>query len=249
VVFAIALTRVAVEGGMLSLLHDSLPLGTVAKLINSGPSLWLTPQSGIVPAAFLQAGFVVHMRGFVMPSFVQGFKLAHDRKIAPRPLMVLLAAVVVISLAMSLWMAVRLGYENGGLALGNKWWAKNTGAISFIDNNTRNATGQPLVSWISLLTGAGLTYAMMLARSRFIGFPLHPVGYLVSLSYSMSKFWFSIFLGWMCQMLLTRFGGHDSYRKAVPLFLGLALGDVAMILFWLVIDGWQGRTGHQLMPG
>jgi hypothetical protein len=50
-------------------------------------------------------------------------------------------------------------------------------------------------------------------------------------------------------VLITRFGGIDSYRKATPAFLGLALGDVTMILFWLAIDGWQGRTGHQLLPG
>jgi hypothetical protein len=34
----------------------------------------------------------------------------------------------------------------------------------------------------------------------------------------------------------------------VPTFLGLTLGDVTMMLFWLCIDGSQGRTYHQLMP-
>jgi hypothetical protein len=62
-------------------------------------------------------------------------------------------------------------------------------------------------------------------------------------------FWFSIFLGWLCKGLIMRFGGIDTYRKVTPAFLGLVLGDVSMMLFWLAIDGWQGRTGHQLMPG
>jgi hypothetical protein len=34
----------------------------------------------------------------------------------------------------------------------------------------------------------------------------------------------------------------------VSVFPGLAPGDFAMLL-WLVIDAWQLRTGHQLMPG
>ncbi len=46
----------------------------------------------------------------------------------------------------------------------------------------------------------------------------------------------------------TNFGGIDTYRKTTPLFLGLALGDITMILFWLMIDGWQGRMGHHLTP-
>ena len=33
-----------------------------------------------------------------------------------------------------------------------------------------------------------------------------------------------------------------------PFFLGLALGDVAAVLLWLCIDGWQGHTLHTMMP-
>jgi hypothetical protein len=80
-------------------------------------------------------------------------------------------------------------------------------------------------------------------------FPLHPLGYLMGLVFPVSVFWFSIFLGWLFKSIINRFGGTDSTRKVTPLFLGLALGDVAMMLFWLLVDGWQGRTGHSLMPG
>jgi hypothetical protein len=45
-----------------------------------------------------------------------------------------------------------------------------------------------------------------------------------------------------------KYGGSDAYRRIIPGFLGLALGDVTMMLFWLAIDGWQGRTLHQLIP-
>lgn len=87
------------------------------------------------------------------------------------------------------------------------------------------------------------------ARSRFLWFPFHPIGYLMHLTFPIKMFWFSIFFGWLCKVLITRFGSNDSYRKTIPAFLGLVLGDVTMILFWLVIDGWSGRTAHQLMPG
>ena len=89
---------------------------------------------------------------------------------------------------------------------------------------------------------------MMLARSRFMAFPFHPIGYLMCVTFPAKMLWFSVFLGWLCKVVITRFGGADAYRRMIPAFLGLALGDVAMILFWLLIDGWFGRTGHQLMP-
>jgi Na+-translocating ferredoxin:NAD+ oxidoreductase RnfD subunit len=90
---------------------------------------------------------------------------------------------------------------------------------------------------------------MTLARSHLVWFPLHPLGLLMSLSYPMSRLWFSIVLGWLCKVLVMRFGGSQSYRQLTPAFLGMVVGEVIMILFWLIIDAWQGRTGHQLMAG
>ena len=97
--------------------------------------------------------------------------------------------------------------------------------------------------------GALLTVGMMMARAQLPWFPFHPIGYMMANCMPGSRFWFSIFVGWSAKKLIVRFGGANAYRANLPFFLGLALGDVAMILFWLVVDGWQGRTGHQLMPG
>ena len=250
-VFAIGLTRVAVEGGMLALQHHTQPLGALARLFNTGPSEWLTPAAGLAPASFFQAGFAYHMRGFIMPSFVQGFKLAHDHKIAPRPLAFLIIAVILISVVVSWTTVVKIGYDHGALTFGHRWWSQEgpRAPAWFIGDVTGGSGGNAPLAWTWLSVGAILTYGMMLARSRFAWFPLHPIGYLMALTYPAATFWASIFLGWLAKVLITKFGGNDSYRKGIPLFLGLALGDVAMIIFWLIIDGWQGRTAHLLLPG
>ncbi len=157
-----------------------------------------------------------------------------------------------ISAIVSWITTVNLGCQGGGaLSFGLKWWAQDgpQNGAKFIQLMTGGNKGSAPAAWFWLAFGAALTWGMMLMRSRFAWFPLHPIGYIMSLSYSASTFWFSIFIGWLCKSLITKFGGGDAYRKTIPLFLGLALGDVFMILFWLVIDGWQGRTGHLLLPG
>jgi hypothetical protein len=40
----------------------------------------------------ISGSLMFEMRGFLLPSFVQSFKLAHDRKIALKPLFALIAA-------------------------------------------------------------------------------------------------------------------------------------------------------------
>ena len=249
-VFAIVLSRMAVEGGVLFLLHDTYALNAINRLLPSSWG-WLTGASaGLVPASFVQAGLVYHMRGFIMPSFVHSFKLAYDNKIPAKPLLGLISIVTLISLGMSLWMVVHLGYDNGGLSLGSGW-ARGFISLSpatFVDNVLQDKATSPLTNWVWLCVGGVLTWGMMLARSRFTWFPFHPIGYLLSLTFAAQMFWFSFFIGWLGKTLISRFGGSDSYRKAMPAFLGLALGDVTMILFWLAIDGWFGRTDHHLMP-
>jgi hypothetical protein len=248
-VIAIALTRVVVEGGLLFVQQGWMPMGTLAQIAGSGPGTWL-PATNVVPASFVQGSMMTDLRAFLMPSFLQSFKLAYDRGIKPKTLLALIAAVVLITFGMSLWMNIRLGYEYGGLQL-NSWFAVGGAKKPATDAN-QLINGVPNASWFNIAwmgAGALMTLGMMIARSRLIWFPLHPLGLLMSLTYPMNVLWFSLFVGWLCKTLITRFGGSDTYRRTVPLFLGLALGDVVMMLLWLVIDGWQGRIMHQLMPG
>jgi hypothetical protein len=224
------------------------PLTTAAQLTNAGPGTWLAPSS-IAPAALLQGGIMTDLRGFLMPSFVHSFKLAHDRKLARRPLLLLIAAVVMVTLAMGFYMRVRMGYESSALTF-HTWFQK--GGAQIPGRNAKTLMeGVPDVSWVNWLwlgAGGALTWAMMAARARLLWFPLHPMGYLMALTYPMATLWFSVFIGWAAKVLITRFGGNETYRQTTPLFLGLALGDVMMMLFWLIIDGWQGRTYHYLVP-
>ena len=250
VVIILALTRIIAEAGILFVQHGWYPLGTLGQITGAGPTHWLLGASSLPAAGTIQGALMTDLRGFIMPSFIQGFKLAHDRKIALRPLLVLMLACSLITMAMGVYMNVRLGYGQGGLSL-DSWYSGPASQLPAVSTNNLVKGVQDAsywnLGWVGL--GIALTYGMMLARSRFAWFPLHPIGLLISQTYPIGQIWFSVFLGWLFKVVITRFGGTDSYRKGVPLFLGLALGDVMMMIFWLVIDGWQGKVGHKLMPG
>lgn len=249
VLIALVLTRVVVEGGLLFVQQGWTPLGTFAQLLGSGPQGWLA-SSSIPPAALMQGAMMTDMRAFLMPSFLQSFKLARDRHIAARPLLILIMACTLLSFSIGVWMTVRLGYIHGGLQL-NSWFAIY-GAQSPAWNSASLIKGAPDAGWINWawsLVGGLEAVALTIARSRFGWFPLHPIGLLVALTVPLFGLWFSIFTGWACKTLVTRVGGNEAYRRLAPAFLGVVLGEVAMMLFWLAIDGYFGRSGHQLMPG
>jgi hypothetical protein len=89
--------------------------------------------------------------------------------------------------------------------------------------------------------GGGLfTLLLQLLRVRLIGFPFHPVGYAVSSSWGMSVLWFPMLLAWAIKGVLLRYGGLGLYRRALPFFFGVILGECvsggAWTLFGLLTD-------------
>ncbi len=82
------------------------------------------------------------------------------------------------------------------------WFAAQS-PVEFINSMHDSSTASNWGNWFWPGFGALLTYGLMLARTRFAGFPLHPIGYVMCLSYPMYMFWFSILLGWLCKGLIS----------------------------------------------
>ena len=251
VVIAVVLSRVVAEGGLLFVHHNWMPLGSLAGLFGQGGGTLLSPAMGTAPAAFIEVATIQDFRASLMPSFVQSFKLAHDRGIAARPLLWLIGAVILVGMVVGFAMNVQMGYRGGG-GLGLQGWLQFSGP-RLAASSTYDITGTTVIpdpaAWVFTGVGIAVIAVTVLLRARFAWWPFHPLGYLMATSYPAHAFWFSIFLGWLAKTLISRYGGSDSARRVLPFFLGLALGDVIMMLFWIGVDGFFGRTGHQLMPG
>lgn len=247
---ALILTRVVAEGGLIFVQSGWAPLGPLAYLTGGGTDAWLAPSS-VVPAAYIQGAIMTDMRGFLLPSFVQSFKLAHSRGIAARPLLRLIAICILVSMLIGWWNVLRLGHQDvGGLQL-DTWWAWGNGAVQPVSNAWEIVKRPPTglgVNWLWLGVGGVTTWSMMWARSRFLWFPFHPIGLIMSWPTAMYSMWFSIFLAWTCKIAIIRYSGSDTYRNLLPFFLGIVLGDISSMLFWLAIDGWQGVYRHMMMP-
>ena len=50
----------------------------------------------------------------------------------------------------------------------------------------------------------------------------------------MNAYWFSILIGWLAKVLVTRYGNKDTYRIVRGLFVGLIVGELMIILAALI---------------
>lgn len=67
--------------------------------------------------------------------------------------------------------------------------------------------------------------------------------------WSTSVIWFSIFLGWLAKTSVMTFGGAAAYRRTLPFFLGLVLGEALIAAFWMAVSLALGQPGRPIMPG
>lgn len=96
--------------------------------------------------------------------------------------------------------------------------------------------------------GGGVVLALCFLRYRFLGWPLHPVGFLLAHSYPMRVFWLSIMLGWLCKTLVMRLGGVPVYRRLSPVFMGMIVGTAFSSVFWIAVRMFICGMGEQGRP-
>ena len=82
--------------------------------------------------------------------------------------------------------------------------------------------------------GVLVTLLLGALRTKFTWWAWHPVGYATAASWSMGKLWACVFLGWMLKLIITRYGGATAYRKALPFFVGLVLGEFTVGSLWCI---------------
>ena len=79
-------------------------------------------------------------------------------------------------------------------------------------------------------------------KARFVGFPIHPIGLALGLTYPISQIWFSVFIAWAFKAVILKYGGAKGYRLLRPLFLGMVLGAFGSAGLWLIIDYFGGMS-------
>jgi len=89
---------------------------------------------------------------------------------------------------------------------------------------------------IAMIVGFLTTLALLALRTRYFGFPFHPIGYAIASSWAIHLIWMPLLIAWVLKGLTMRYGGLRLYRQALPFFLGLALGDCVMGSLWALLS-------------
>jgi len=100
--------------------------------------------------------------------------------------------------------------------------------------------------WAASGVGAAIMAGLILLRNAVVAWPLHPIGLPMAGTWLMDWLWLPIFLAWLIKEVVLRYGGPTLYRRSIPFFLGMIVGQFCSGLLWLVIDYFTGLSGSEL---
>ena len=166
----------------------------------------------------------------VMPHQLEAFKLAEQTRTDTRRWWVFMVVAAVYGALVCTYAVLDTGYRYGG----NAGFA--TEAYQRLQAWMYNP--RPTDVPASTFMGIGFLFALLLLwmKRRFLWWPFHPLGYAVTKGdWAITYIWFPIFLSWLLKLLILKYGGVRNHRNAMPIFLGLILGDFVMGATWGLI--------------
>jgi hypothetical protein len=238
-VLAISVTRMRAELGPPA--HD---------LHRGGPDFMLTSLLGTKPMGPRNLSLLTWFywfnrayRSLAMPHMLEGFAMARRQGFRDQAVTLAVILAGIVGTYATFAALGYFGYTRGAEAK-MAWHATGFGWEAF--NRLRGWINNPTSPNVAAMGGVagGLLFAAGLHQmtTRFLWWPLHPLGFALAGSYSMATMWCPMLIAWTAKMTLLRFGGQSWYVRALPFFMGLLMGDYLLGCAWPILGWALGRT-------
>lgn len=244
--FLVTYTRIRAEAGLpwvMAALFN--PHGIMLDTIGQGR---YTGQDLTAFARF--QWFDMDWRSHMTANQMDGLKIARATGVSLRGLSLAIGVATVTALLGSWLACLHIFYTYGASTAKVNTWYATMGRVPFdiLQNqlNTPTSTDTPRV-W-AMTVGAGMTTLLSLLRTRFVWWPLHPIGYVVANTFTMDWLWCPALLGWASKTLTLRYGGMKTYRVVLPFFVGLIVGDIVISALWTLLFLAFNIPGYRTFP-
>jgi len=162
-----------------------------------------------------------------MPIQLEGLKFMERADAKPKRFVIAIILAAAIGSFAGFWAYLHDAYKLGVESYPERTWAASVG-FQLLESRVQNLTGSQSTEII--FAGAGFTFTalMLVMRIRFLWWPLHPVGYVISGKWGIGRIMFPLMIASAVKWAILKFSGLRAYRRSLPFFLGLILGDFVL---------------------
>ena len=230
----LVMARSVSEAGMLMTETSFRPVDLV-RLVTTRTSLG---PANLTALSMADAIFTRDLRGNLVSTFLDGLKMSALLGFSRRHLLIAAILALAVALGVGGFLHLYFPYTRGAVGLysyvysGNPLW----GFQSFQGALT---SAEPYDARLPIFFLSGIGISTFLAYMRMVHswWPLYPLGFALSGSWTMVVFWAPLFVAWIVKSTLMKYGGWRVYNTCRPFFLGLILGEFAQAVLWATMAG------------
>jgi Family of unknown function (DUF6785)/Domain of unknown function (DUF6784) len=233
-IVSLVMARSVSEAGMLMTETSFRPIDLV-RLFSRRAVLGRTTLTSL---SLVDAVFTRDLRGNLLSTFFDALKMSDSARLNRRHLFFAILIALAVCFGVGGYLHLHFPYSEGGVNLysyvyfGNNLWGIRDYAPVL-------ETGDSYDPRLPIYFGSGILVTIFLSvmRQRHWWWPLFPIGFALSGSWSMIVFWCPIFIAWALKSAILRYGGMKTYSILRPLFLGLILGEFSQAVLWATAAG------------
>lgn len=178
-------------------------------------------------------------RQFPIQTQVDALRIGHRTRMPLRRLTLAMMLASAAGIIAAFWAMLHVTYQVGFDSArfnGPAMWAFGREPMAQLMQDLQVPMKRDAGSMAAYVFGAGFTLLLGAMRARFLWWPFHPIGYLAASSYGAYRMWTPVFVTWVIKGILLRYGGLRAYRRALPFFLGLIVGEFSAGFLRTIID-------------
>ena len=181
------------------------------------------------------------LRCITMPHQLESYKMADAAGVSRRSLTKAILIALVIGVFVAFWVALGFWHLYGAEGKTDPW-RTSQGVVPFTNlaDQLRHRTTPDVAGTEAAGVGFLVTAFLFMMRNRFVWWPLHPIGYALANTGTMSSIWLPMFIAWSLKSLILRYGGAKIFRAGQPFFIGLILGDLLGGGFYTALGAFSG---------
>ncbi len=160
---------------------------------------------------------------------LEGYKIGDSKGISRRTVTKIVLFSMILGWGIVLVRYVQFMSQGSGIGAAG-WWVTGYGNEMLTQPIEAAEAGSPKATsaYFYMFLGSGIfTMILSYLTTRFVWWPLHPIGFIFAQSGNLTLYMMSgVFIAWFVKAIIMRYGGSKLYKKGLPIAYGLILGDL-----------------------
>ena len=238
-VLSIAITRMRAEMG--SPIHDLHYIGADQIWPNMfGHSSY--SRSDLMGLTLLY-GFNRAYRSHPMPHQLEAMKLAEQTGDTQRRWFWAMLFASLLACLAAFAAMLQLCYHYGASTMIN--WEFGVEPFARLEAWISTPTRPNVNAGVATVIGMIIAGGLQAMRVRFPWWPFHPLGFAITASWEIHLVWFPLFMAWMIKANILKWGGLGVFRRSLPFFYGLIVGQFVLGSLLNLLGIWAGVPTYQ----